>query len=69
MTIFTQYEEKPLTLKCKLAIWAMIFTITPLLAYAYGNHEYKQSTQYQHSLPVEVALPEQLPNNTQQWEF
>lgn len=62
MNIFTQYEEKPLTLKRKLSIIAMIFIIVPAWAWIYGKHEYKHSDLRRASLPVEIALPEQLPN-------
>ena len=62
MTIFTQYEEKPLTLKRKLLIIALVFTIVPAWAWIYGKYEYKQSDIRRASLPVGVALPEQLPN-------
>ena len=66
MTIFTQYEEKPLTTKRKLQIWAMLFIGIPALAYAYGNHEWKQSDSRRMMMPVSMALPAQLPNI---WEF
>lgn len=64
--MFIETIEKPLTLKRKLLIWAMIFTLTPLLAYAYGNHEYKQSDMHKLAQPVNVALPAELSNI---WEF
>lgn len=67
MNIFTQYEEKPLTLKRKLGIIAMIFTLVPAMAWCYGKHELITSHQEQvrriNSQPIEVALPAELPNN------
>lgn len=69
MTIFHQYEEKPLTLKRKLLIIAMIFVIVPAWAWIYGKHEYKQSREYQHSQPVNVALPAELEEAANIWEF
>lgn len=69
MTIFTQYEEKPLTLKRKLSIIAMIFAIVPAWAWIYGKHEYKHSDTHKLSQPVNVALPSELEEATNLWEF
>lgn len=64
MTIFTQYEEKPITPKRKLLIIALVFTIVPAWAWIYGKHEYKHSDLRRASLPVEVALPAELEPTT-----
>ena len=69
MTIFTQYEEKTLTLKRKLLITAMIFIIVPAWAWLCGKHEYRHSDQRRMAMPVSLALPAQLPTNSKVWEF
>lgn len=66
MTIFHQYEEKPLTLKRKLQIWAMLYVLVPAFAALYGYSErinaHWAEVERINSQPIEVALPEQLPN-------
>lgn len=67
MTIFTQYEEKPLTPKRKLSIWLMLFILVPLVSYASGkaqlaNKHYAELERI-NSQPVNVALPNELPTN------
>jgi len=66
MNIFLEEQTKPLTTKRKAKLWAMLFIGIPELAYAYGNHEWKQSDNRRMIMPVLMALPAQLPNI---WEF
>ncbi len=66
MIFFEETTPQKLTTKRKLQIWAMLFIGIPAMAWLYGNHEWKQSDKRRASLPVEIALPSQLPNL---WEF
>lgn len=61
MYFFEETTPNKLTRKGKLKIWAMLFIGVPVLAYAYGKHEWKHSDQRRMSMLVNIALPAQLP--------
>lgn len=66
MNVFLEDKQQPLTTKRKFVIWVTLFTLVPSLAWAYGKHEYKHSDQRRMMMPVNLALPAQLPTI---WEF
>jgi len=67
MSLFHTYEEKPLTLKRKLLLWAMLFVLIPGFCFLYGKSELQAASYKELSRTtgqaVTTALPKELPTN------
>ena len=65
--ILLEEQEKPLTKRNRLIIYAMCFVLIPSLSYLYGigerNTAHLAEIERVNSQPVEVALPKELPED------
>ena len=65
--IFLEEQEKPLSKRNRLRIYALCFVLIPSLSYLYGigerNKAHYAEIERINSQPVDVALPKELPNN------
>lgn len=61
MNIFINEQEQKLSRERKFIIWMIIYSVIPMLVFIYSKHEYKHSVARIMSLPVEIALPANLP--------